>query len=537
MSEQLDVYRLLPPEQFVSQPVRFVRNPVDLWRSAHCPDQPMAVGTPISGGEEAHFGGPAGPAYLERYGGMGIGRNGGGARCALYRGLVVKGFGASALAGRGQDYWHSFGGMSLREAVREAIWGAMLNHLLPHGAVETEAVVLTGSEVPFHYPDSAGQTRGPRALSFRRPFVRLAHFLPATLFLPDQAHAGKLLSDDARTRASILALPLVLARLFGQRVGGAELVLQLKMLFSRYGVQTGAARALRLVHGSITASNIGIDGRVLDFGMTSAVSDFGRIRTVRGFPDAWNQSIDLRHAIPVLLRYCARHLDFGSRLDVGACASELVATLHDAEAMAYESGLIDQVGIPREFLSSMAPQSLAELGKTLREISEAGCEPFKVLSPCDAYRPQMPDAMGRYHLGRVLASYWVGVLCGDWGPFIVHLGSQALRERLRSALDSGWRMLLAHHPTLDAATAARLALSECVRRHDSLAQLQHTKLNAEIDRLAPSREEVSRFVDCTLSTALRQLAPPSWQRREVSSSDRGLAGAKPPSQKTQPCLC
>jgi hypothetical protein len=537
MARTLQAYRLLPTAQFVAQPVRFVRDPVEVWRSAQFHGLPVAIGTPVSVGEEALFGDPAGLAYVERYGGMGIGRNGGGARCALYAGMVVKGFGASALGGRGQDYWHSFGGLSLREAVREAVWGETLNQLLPHGAVQTEAVVLTGGEVPLHYPDSAGRAHAPRALSFRRPFVRLAHFLPATLFLPNRAHEGQLLPEDARTRESILSLPRVLACLYGEQAPDADLMQQLELLFRRCGTQAGAARALRLVHGSITASNIGLDGRLLDFGMTSAVSDFGRVRTVRGFPDAWGQSTDLHQAIALLLRYVARHLRVGSRFDASAEATRLSEVLRDAEAGAYESGLIDQVGIPREILSARLARHRCELGKALREVSESGCEPFKLLCPCDNYRPHMPEQMGRYHLGRVLAAYWAGTARGDWQDFDAQLAGRPIRERLLSALESVRRAVLASQPGLDAATLAQLARTACMRRHDPLMHLQHAPFNAAIDALDPVRQDVTGFVERTVSKAVGLLAPPDWTWPEAAPSARrahDASGANAADERGEP---
>jgi hypothetical protein len=75
--------------------------------------------------------------YAERYGGIGIGTNGGGARCGYYKSYQIKGVGRTPLVGKDCETWHSYGGLSLFDAIYEAIYSKILNNVLPKGAVNT----------------------------------------------------------------------------------------------------------------------------------------------------------------------------------------------------------------------------------------------------------------------------------------------------------------------------------------------------------------------------------------------------------------
>ncbi|EAV1853767.1 MchC protein, partial [Salmonella enterica] len=81
--------------------------------------------------------------YAERYGGSGIQRNGGGARCGFDGRYQIKGIGANPLVGQGTDGRHSNGALGAVHAMYEALWGDALEQILPYGAVRTKAVLLT----------------------------------------------------------------------------------------------------------------------------------------------------------------------------------------------------------------------------------------------------------------------------------------------------------------------------------------------------------------------------------------------------------
>ena len=54
---------------------------------------------------------------VDRYGGSGIGKNGGSGRCAIINGVQIKGVGRTQLAVSDDDLWHSYGGLNLQDAI------------------------------------------------------------------------------------------------------------------------------------------------------------------------------------------------------------------------------------------------------------------------------------------------------------------------------------------------------------------------------------------------------------------------------------
>jgi hypothetical protein len=83
-------------------------------------------------------------AVADRYGGAGIGRNGGSGRNALVNGFLVKGVGRTPLVGQSTPLSHASGGAYLEECVREAIFSEVVSHDFPYGAVPALGILGTG---------------------------------------------------------------------------------------------------------------------------------------------------------------------------------------------------------------------------------------------------------------------------------------------------------------------------------------------------------------------------------------------------------
>lgn len=69
----------------------------------------------------------------EKYGGIGIGKNLGGARCGNLGDFQIKGVGKNILAYKNAPSKHSNGSLSLLDATIESIYSQILDGLLPHG--------------------------------------------------------------------------------------------------------------------------------------------------------------------------------------------------------------------------------------------------------------------------------------------------------------------------------------------------------------------------------------------------------------------
>jgi hypothetical protein len=153
MHKRLNLQDILPAEQFISQKLHRVRRASCVYSNHVISERDAPVyALPLAEEEHENFDPTDSKAGLfERYGGAGIKHNGGGVRCAIVDGTSLKGVGRSPLAGEGTDYFHSFGGMSLREAVKDTIWGEIMSCALPYGAARIQQIYLLPSKVPLPY--------------------------------------------------------------------------------------------------------------------------------------------------------------------------------------------------------------------------------------------------------------------------------------------------------------------------------------------------------------------------------------------------
>ena len=108
---------------------------------------------------------PTMKVFADRYGGTGIGGNGGSGRAAFFdtRNLHVKGIGLTPLAKVDKDdFQHSHGGAPMREGFLEAIWGEVNDNLFTAGSTQVLAVIDTGD-----YTQWEDGTKEKRALIIR----------------------------------------------------------------------------------------------------------------------------------------------------------------------------------------------------------------------------------------------------------------------------------------------------------------------------------------------------------------------------------
>lgn len=193
----------------------------------------------------------------DRYGGKGIGTNGGGARTGVVDTFQVKGIGRNPLVGECDQLWHSYGGQSLLDAVLEAINSVVYGFILPIGTIPCRAVIYTGSESAYLPTGDWGNERGPGALLVRDLCVRPAHFIRAWYFQPLEEHKAKLLDDVQRTSEAISFMHTT--------AGGLDkMILMLGELLSACANQMSFARVFRIQHAVLSSSNLAMDGRWLD---------------------------------------------------------------------------------------------------------------------------------------------------------------------------------------------------------------------------------------------------------------------------------
>lgn len=214
-------------------------------------------------------------AVADRYGGWGIGGNGGSGRAVVFRGVHLKGVGRTPLIGDTTDKQHVSGGAYLEEAVRETIWGEILRSELPWGAVGTKAIIDT--LLDQHWPPDPDVRfpidRERRVIIVREIPLRLAHFQRASYFTGPDHLAGPGDVDRVVHNRQMLE----------RRFGVADVAALVRQFWERWAEQCGYMFAMRLAHGPPAPSNISLDGRLLDFGGMCSLPDWGGIKLYPGF--------------------------------------------------------------------------------------------------------------------------------------------------------------------------------------------------------------------------------------------------------------
>ncbi|RTL34991.1 MAG: hypothetical protein EKK53_25210 [Burkholderiales bacterium] len=236
-------------------------------------------------------------ATADRYGGAGIGRNGGSGRNVCIHGYLVKGVGRTPLVSASTPESHASGGAYLEECVRETIFSEIVDREFPGGALPTLAIIDTGLTQIWETAEGPKPER--RTLLVRPAFLRPAHFERAVTFLSDRPLEGSF--DHQRVVAMFRGAceawtPAGLRRMFDR-------------LWFRWAHQLAYAFVHRLPHGSNTSSNIAFDGRLADFGAMSAVPSWSTVATAL-MPDPFVRRFDaVARSMASLCYYFGRHLD------------------------------------------------------------------------------------------------------------------------------------------------------------------------------------------------------------------------------------
>lgn len=236
-------------------------------------------------------------AIVDRYGGEGIGRNGGSGRAAFINGYHVKGLGRTPLVSHMTDPSHGSGGAGLEECVREAIFSEITEAEFPHGSIPVLAIIDTGYVKIWNTKEGLKPER--QCLLIRPAFLRPAHFIRAIDFISHNPKEGAL---DANRVTSTMKQA---CRVFGKSQFG-EIWNQ---FWLRWAQQLAHAFVHRINHGGNTESNISLDGRLLDFGAMSSLPSWARITLAFDGPPA---GLDMTYLVRALHRVApilAKYLD------------------------------------------------------------------------------------------------------------------------------------------------------------------------------------------------------------------------------------
>jgi hypothetical protein len=234
--------------------------------------------------------------YADRYGGYGIGANGGSGRAVILEEYSIKGCGRTPLVSATTDASHASGGAYLEEIVRETIYSEIVRAEFPFSAIPTLAIIDTGLVQIW---DDEGGKAERRVLMVRPNFIRPAHYIRANFFLSNNHLEG---AEDFFRVGRFFENSI-------EKFGKNKTVNFFLRFWFRWAEQLAYSFIHRLPHGSNTLSNVALDGRLLDFGATSAVSSWANIATMRAFQPFGSQAELLENLIASFFYFLSRHLD------------------------------------------------------------------------------------------------------------------------------------------------------------------------------------------------------------------------------------
>lgn len=265
--------------------------------------------------------------FAERYGGIGILANGGGARCGLIDQFQIKGIGPTPVVGEGVSYWYSHGGMALHDALSELLYSNAADIALPYQNSRVLAVIDTGGYVLQRaYKNRADEDKDERqkvrrALIIRESKIRPAHFARAFYFKPSPYMKEHQPHDYQRVADAIPLLPELVGDCPSDLNKGQKFNHAIKQILARAAVQLSYSKVRRLMHGSLTTSNFLIDGGWVDFGSVTVVPAYGQLITATQQPPFWDEinlfektSIDLCFYVSKFQPEIKSYIDDGSKL-------------------------------------------------------------------------------------------------------------------------------------------------------------------------------------------------------------------------------
>lgn len=219
----------------------------------------------------------------DRYGGPGVGVNGGSGRCVVEQGFQYKGIGRTPLVGTDAHKWHSNGACSLLSCIRELIWSQLTSRVLPRGAATVRA--LYDCDETCESPEAKILGTLDRGVVAREFILRPAHFMRAPMFGGIRS-GGVVIGDLDRVR--LLTTRALLDHLgkspkkdlAKSGVSGATAIIS--TVIDAISEQIAAAYARRILHGNVSPSNIGWNGEYLDFDTCTTLSEFAPF-TMGGF--------------------------------------------------------------------------------------------------------------------------------------------------------------------------------------------------------------------------------------------------------------
>lgn len=312
--------------------------------------------------------------FSDYYGGGGIGYHLGSAR-AILRGLIqIRGSGVTPMAASLSD---PSGRTDMFGSVQNAVWGDVIQRELNYGGNQIIAIVSRGVR------DENGKLQ---TMDIRVAPNRFGHYIPprysrgslfGSTFL--QRHYSEGLIDvymQASTRLKDhLPLPKDKNR---NQMSEAEIIVEGVMEAThRLGNQFATMDVKRMLHGASSESNLQINGKIMDFGTSSAQPGYQRIYSVGPWKFSEHQKAE-KYVVDYWTRAIEELVNDQLRIQIQNTVKKLGArSLHELTRKSYHEGfkkgegdaLIWTLGVPDawiERLREQQPQLVTMLGRQLQ---------------------------------------------------------------------------------------------------------------------------------------------------------------------------
>lgn len=512
---------LLPATSFIAFDAMALTQAKILWVRDGVDEQHIlrecGFAIPLPGDSGSAYGANSKTFYADRYGGQGLGYNGGGARCGAAGAFQLKGIGQNALGASKSGYFHSYGGATLFEVILETLWGEICQMALPFGGALTHAAIDTGTKAPIKFPKEGGPTHTVRALAVRDASLRPAHFMRAIYFRGDALGNGAVL-DGERTRSAIFGLSEILNGLFNllpkgelpphQRPTKENVELLISEMLRRHAMQLACARARRIMHGSLTSSNITVNGGWIDYGSISTVSDYGPVHIPRGAPHFMKEEALIHETLNDLSFYLNKYLGFqlaGSKL-----SSEVLWEKFEVEFRHHQViEFLVLIGMPRRFATEhIASAACVEMYRLISKVvARNQSAPFTILSSDNNMVQTMPPAFGRYPLNPLIRA----VVCAQNLVEAMEVARHVLPDAVLADdfAAAYYKLILLLSSTYQQdinGSYVEAARVNSLRLNTDCLQLYRTILYPRIEGIVEANEDVNDFVKGLLGVATAHLA-------------------------------
>jgi hypothetical protein len=245
---------------------------------------------------------------------------------------------------------------------------------------------------------------------------------------------------------------------------------------AKFAQQIARMRAMRVIHGSVSPSNIALSGEVLDFGMSTSVASYGNLVTARGNPSVWQQQLPVLDGLAVLLTCLVNHgfLTEDEKTEMGTRINKVYRS---SFMSALQTDFLRLSGFLAEELTVLSEAEKNQLFHFFISVASDRQEPMKVLCSCPSYAPHLPTRTGKFDFFEVMRI----LTNADISLPDKLIGLTAIGIEKQKCVRALELFETTHARNANGATQRKFTNRNAMRLNQPVARLFGFNLNAEID--------------------------------------------------------